>query len=122
MKPKREYLDFLKDIADAAGKAERFTEGMDAEGFAKSEMTVDAVARALEIIGEAAKNIPPEVKERHPGVPWKRMAGLRDVLAHGYFAVDLSRVWAITRKEIPALKTAITRVLEDEIRRRCGDG
>ena len=78
MKRKRDFLDYLDGILDAVEKIERFTAGMNFNQFAHDEKTVFAVVRALEIVGEATKNIPLSVRRRYVNVPWKKMAGMRD--------------------------------------------
>lgn len=87
---KRNFTDYLRDILDAIEKVETFTQGMDYEQFVKDEKTVFAVIRALEIIGEASKNIPNSVKDRHPSLPWRDMAGICDKLIHEYFGVNMA--------------------------------
>ena len=77
-------------MLDAAEKAQSFVAGMDFEAFASDAKTVFATIRALEVVGEAAKNIPQTFRTTHPSVPWIDMAGMRDVLIHEYFGVDLS--------------------------------
>ena len=72
----------------------------------------DAVIRQLEIIGEATKNISPGLREKHPLVPWRRGAGLRDVLIHNYMGVDLDAVWEITQTSLPELKASVAEILE----------
>lgn len=74
-------------------KAIYFTRGMGFEDYVADDKTVFAVIRALEIVGEAAKNIPESVRRKHPEIPWRAMAGMRDVLAHRYFGVDRAAVW-----------------------------
>ena len=93
MKPHREFMDFLKDIADAMNKVVRFVEGMTFDQFVADERTRSAVERVVEIIGEATKHILADVRKRYPAVPWKDMAGMRDRLAHGYFETDLNKLW-----------------------------
>jgi uncharacterized protein with HEPN domain len=78
MKRKREYIDYLRDILEAAQNAEQFVAGMDVTAFEGDAKTSFAVIRALEIIGEAAKHIPSAVRQRYPAVPWRAMAGMRD--------------------------------------------
>jgi uncharacterized protein with HEPN domain len=80
------------------------------EEFYKNYQTQDAVIRRLEIIGEAVKNIPHEFREKYPKIPWKKVAGLRDVLIHGYFGVNLRRVWKTIVKDLPELKEEIMKV------------
>ena len=74
------------------------------EDFIEQEMVVDAVVRNLEIIGEAAKNIPIKIQEQFPSVPWKRMIGLRNIISHGYFGIDMSIIWEIITQNLPETK------------------
>lgn len=110
---KRNFTDYLRDILDAIEKVETFTQGMDYEQFVKDEKTVFAVIRALEIIGEASKNIPNSVKDRHPSLPWRDMAGIRDKLIHEYFGVNMAVIWNTVKRDIPSLKPLITEVLKE---------
>jgi len=82
---KDEYLDYVEDIIKAMDDALTFIEGMNYKDFLNDRKTVYAVIRALEIIGEATKNIPSAVKDRYRAIPWKDMAGMRDKMIHGYF-------------------------------------
>ena len=113
MKPEREYTDYLRDMLDAARKAQRFIEGLDFATFAANDEKVFAVIRALEIIGEAAKNIPESVRTRYPDVLWREVAGMRDKLIHGYFSVNLRRVWYTVQDDLPVLCSALTQILDD---------
>lgn len=109
MKEKREFRDYLSDIFDAIEKIENFTQDISFDAFVEDEMRVFAVVRALEIIGEAAKNVPLEIKENYPSVPWKEMARTRDKLIHSYFGVDLNVVWKTVNKNLPPLKVRFPR-------------
>ncbi len=100
----REVGDFICDIVEAMGNALKFTAGMSFEEFSRDVKTVYAVIRAIEVIGEAAKHIPDDFRNRYPDIPWRSMAGMRDKVIHGYFGVKLERVWEVVQKDIPALK------------------
>ena len=93
MNPERLYGDYLEDILDALIKVKQFIAGMTFEQFQKDDKTTFAVIRALEVIGEASKKIPEDIRKDYPGVPWKVMDGMRDKLAHDYFGVNLEVVW-----------------------------
>jgi uncharacterized protein with HEPN domain len=99
----RSWELFLRDMREAAQKVIRYTEERQMEAFVADEMAYDATLRNLEILGEAAKSIPGEVRQLHPEVDWRGVAGLRDILAHAYFALDNETLWKIVRTDIPRL-------------------
>lgn len=111
MTPPREYVDFLEDILTASRKAQAFVGDMDYVSFAADEKTVFAVVRALEIIGEAAKRIPPEVRDRHPSIPWRAMTGIRDKLIHDYTSVNQAVVWQTVSDDLPLLAVQMESIL-----------
>lgn len=104
---------YIEDILDAIEKIERYTGSQTLETFSKNEMIVDAVLRNIEIIGEAAKNIPEQVKKKFPDIPWKRMIGLRNIVSHEYFGVDLTIIWEIVRKDLPAIVPKVKTMLSN---------
>ena len=104
---KREPSVLLDDIRSSISKIERYTAGLDEASFLADEKTIDAVVRNLEIIGEAAKQLPTEFKLRHPAVPWSRIAGLRNRIVHDYAGIDLQLVWQILKTAIPKLALQI---------------
>ena len=110
---KREFLDYVDDVADAMRKTQDFTGGMNYEEFSKDEKTVFAVIRAIEVIGEAAKKIPLSVRKRYPDVPWKEMAGMRDKLIHEYFGVNLRAVWDTIKDDIPKLMPVFDKIKKE---------
>ena len=108
---KRDYLLFFHDILESIERIEEYTKEYDFKSFTQDRKTVDAVLRNLEIIGEAAKHIPEDIRMQHPEIPWKRVIGLRNVVIHHYFGVDLSIVWVIIKKQLPELKKAVISLL-----------
>ena len=113
MRRKREYLDYLQDILDAARKAQQFVAGMDLSQFVADDKTNFAVVRALEIIGEAAKRVPSSMRTRYAHLPWREMAGIRDKLIHEYFGVDLRVVWQTLQDDLPFISEAIAQIMEE---------
>ena len=110
----RDYRLFLEDIVESCVKILRYAGGMTFEQFTGDGKTYDAVLRNLEIIGEAVKNLPDEIRGRYPGIEWKKITGLRDIVAHEYFGVDERIVWDIVQNKLPALKDQIEALLQEE--------
>ena len=109
----RDYRLYLKDILSAMEAIEKFTQGMDFEDFKENDMVCSAVIRKFEIIGEASKNLPEEIKQKYPEIPWKSMAGMRDRLIHFYFGVKYELVWETIKREIPKIKPLIKEIIKD---------
>jgi len=102
---------YLKDILDAIRKIENYTENLTYEEFLKDELRQDGVVKNLEVIGEAVKNIPDDLRGKKPHVEWKKIAGLRDILTHEYFGINLEIVWDVIWNKIPGLKTNVIDLL-----------
>lgn len=107
----RTYIDFLNDIRDSAAKAQEFVDGMDFAEFRRDDKTIYAVVRALEIIGEAVKRIPDDIRTLAPTLPWKSMAGMRDKLVHDYVSVDVEIVWRTVAENLLGLEAQIADVI-----------
>ncbi len=112
MSPKREVRDYLNDILSSIADIRLFTSGMTFPQFTSDRKTVNAVIRALEIIGEATKKIPADIREGHPDLPWSEIAAMRDKLIHEYFGVDLEIVWETVQSDLNPLEKALQVVLE----------
>jgi uncharacterized protein with HEPN domain len=107
----RDYRIYLEDIVAAMQSIEKFIEGMDFDTFHGDDKTSSAVIRKLEIIGEAVKQVPMEIREGYPLIPWREMAGMRDKLIHFYFGVDHSLIWQTVTERIPHIKKEIQQIL-----------
>lgn len=103
---------YLEDIISAMSNAEQFVVGMDYAQFEADLKTNFAVTRALEIIGEATKRLPMSFRDQHPYIRWKDMAGMRDVIIHGYDNVNLKIVWQVIKSDIPLIKAQIQEILD----------
>ncbi len=104
---------FLKHVLDSINQIEEYVDGMGYEDFVSNRLVQDGVVRQLEIIGEATKNLSPELREKYPKTPWEDIAGMRDKLIHHYFGVDLEVVWDTVEKDLPALKKQVKKILAE---------
>lgn len=106
----RVYKLYLDDILKCIKKIEKYTKGISYEKFIKNALLIDAIIRNLEVIGEATKKIPHETKKHHNEVEWKKIAGLRDILIHEYFGVNLKIIWDVVVNKIPEFKKSIQKI------------
>jgi uncharacterized protein with HEPN domain len=117
---KREIIDFLEDAVNAMDKAEFFIGDMRYEDFAKDEKTIFAVIRAIEIIGEAIKHVASEIRQEFGDIPWRGIAGMRDVLVHEYFGVDFETVWKTVKEDMPSVRPQIVGLM-NHLKKKSGD-
>lgn len=109
----RDLADSLRDILEAIEAIERFTAKVNFENFVQNEEKCFAVEKALEIIGEAVKNVPNSVRRDYPEISWKNIAGMLDKLAHQYWRTDVEVVWKTVQEDVPKLKIMMTRIIQD---------
>lgn len=110
---KRDFRVYLDDVLESITRIKEYTESIDEEEFLKNVPVQDAVIRRFEIIGEAVKNIPDEIKQKYPAVEWKKVAGARDIFSHEYFGVKLDRVWDTIINDLPLFKEQTEKILKD---------
>ncbi|MBD3375182.1 DUF86 domain-containing protein [candidate division KSB1 bacterium] len=110
---KRQDIDLIRDILECIKRIEMYTVNMNYGDFQKDLKTQDAVIRNLEILGEAAKSLSTIVKESHPEILWKQIAGTRDKLIHDYFGVNIDIVWGISKNDLPDLQNKIVKLLQE---------
>lgn len=109
---KRNFKLFIEDILQAIDKIEDYSKKLSFNQFSRKEIVVDAIMRNLEIIGEASRNIPNEMRKNNSQIPWKRMIGLRNIAIHEYFGIDLEIIWEIITKNLPETKPLIRKLLK----------
>lgn len=110
---KQEFLDYIWDLLNNARKAVAFVSGMTYQDFERDEKTQYAVIRALEILGEAAKKVPSDVKTAYPEIPWREIGGMRNKLIHDYTGVNLMVIWRTLQQDLPPLIQQLQRLLSD---------
>ncbi|WP_407283211.1 DUF86 domain-containing protein [Methanolobus sp. WCC1] len=107
----RDYYVFFDDMLLAIDKIERYVSSLSYDSFSEDEMRIDAVLRNLEVIGEAAGNVPIDIREKYPQIQWKKIVGLRNIIIHEYFGVDLEIVWDIIANNLDELKRNVETAL-----------
>ena len=110
---KRDLVLFLDDILINIQDIESFSKDISKENFKTDKLKQNAIIRSLEVIGEAAKNIPNNFREKYPEIPWKKISGFRDVLIHEYFGIKISRIWNVIEKDLPDLREKLLKIKED---------
>ncbi|MCD4820203.1 MAG: DUF86 domain-containing protein [Candidatus Cloacimonetes bacterium] len=111
---KREYLLFLDDMLTSMLRIENYIDEIEFKEFKINHLVVDAVIRNFEIIGEASKNIPKEIKDKYPQMPWYKMYGLRNLIAHVYFGIDYEMIWEIAKNNLPQNSSDLKKIIARE--------
>ncbi|MDR9416455.1 MAG: DUF86 domain-containing protein [Gracilimonas sp.] len=104
---------YLHDILDSIQQIEEYLDGVSKNDFYNNLEKQDAVLRRLEIVGEADKHISDEIRTEYKNIPWRKIAGMRDVIIHEYFGVTLSMIWIVAKRDLPELKKKIQKVISD---------
>lgn len=112
--PSREWRFRIQDILECISRIDSYTTGMSYQSFRENQMAIDAVVRNLEIIGEAANNVPAEVQQRYSDLPWIEMRGIRNLLIHEYFGVSVEIVWKTVRENLPPVAVRLQELLQNE--------
>jgi uncharacterized protein with HEPN domain len=110
---KREFRDFIVDIAHCSRKAQEFIKGMSIEDFCNDEKTLFAVMKAIEIIGEASKKIPDEIKQKYSEIRWKEMAGMRDKIVHQYFGINPEILFDVVENHLAKLDKSLMPLIKE---------
>lgn len=109
----RDYRLYIYEIWESILKIEEYTVHLKEEEFYKSELVQDAVSKRLEVIGESVKHLPEEFTQKYPQIPWRELAGLRDIIAHTYFKIDFKRIWINIKNDIPKIKYDFKLIMEE---------
>lgn len=112
--PLRNWKMRITDILQCIAKIRRFTKGYSFDDFQGDDKTIDSVLRNLEIIGEAARHVPAEIRARYPELPWAEMLTMRNIVIHEYHGVNLSIIWQTVKEDLPALVSPLKRILQEE--------
>ena len=111
---KREFILYLEDMFQSMQRIEEYLGDLDFKKFQMTHIVVDAVVRNFEIIGEASRKIPSDIQEEYPEIPWRKMYGLRNLIAHEYFGIDYEMIWEIAKNNLPQNRKDLQKIIEKE--------
>ena len=109
---KRDDTVYVRHMLDAIQRVGDYVAGMDKRTFSTRVLVQDAVIRQLEVIGEAARHVSPDLRRGYPEIPWDDMTGMRDKLIHGYFGVDIEKVWLTAIEDLPVLRDQLSEIVD----------
>lgn len=109
----RDYKQYLEDIVESIGRIREYVAGLSPDNFAKDKKTHDAVLRNLQVIGDAVKLLPDDVKAVRPQAEWKKISALRDIITHRYFGVDFEIIWDVIQNKLDDLEMNVKGILRD---------
>ncbi len=109
----RDEMLYLRHVLDAMDTVEEYLQGVDEQKFKATRLIQDGVIRQIEIIGEAVRHVSKDIRKTYPEIPWQDVAGMRDKLIHGYFGVDIEKVWDTAQDDLPILREQVERILKD---------
>ena len=107
----KDDLVFISHILESIDKIEKYVSGLTGHDFANNDLVQDGVIRNFEIIGEATKHLSKDFRQKHIDIPWKKIAGMRDILIHDYLGIDIFSVWDTIEKDLPELKSILQRII-----------
>ena len=111
---KREFILYLEDMLLSMDRIEEYLSSLDFKKFKRNYLVVDAIIRNFEIIGEASKSIPTYIQQKYPEIPWKKMYGLRNLIAHEYFGIDYEMIWEIAKRNLPQNRIDLIEIIKKE--------
>ena len=111
---KREFILYMEDMLQSMNRIEEYLGELNFREFKMNYLVVDAIIRNFEIIGEASKNIPTDILEKYPEIPWRKMYGLRNLIAHEYFGVDYEMIWEIAKNNLPQNRIDLSKIIDEE--------
>jgi uncharacterized protein with HEPN domain len=112
--PSRSQLEFLADVEESCRRIIEYTKGLNRDQLFSDHLRFDGILHNLHVIGEAVKKLPAALRSKYPGVPWREIAGMRDIVAHAYFALDLEILWRGVEQDIPRLLEQVREILSAE--------
>jgi len=109
----RDVRLYINDMLEALEKIEEYTENVSEDDFFEDTQLQDAIVRRIEILGESVKHIPQDIRDKYPEIPWRQISGMRDILTHEYFGINMSKVWKAITEDNPEIKENVLKIKRD---------